>query len=77
MFIITLAGVADSVPAILLFWTAKALFGFAIRMVRADAAYWTAGILTLVLYGLRSWPAIDYNLCQLGKKFIASLEFLN
>lgn len=76
MFLVTPANVADSLPAIGLLWAAKALFGFAIRVVRADAAYWTTAILAFILYGLRAWPAIDYNLRRLGKKFIASLEFL-
>lgn len=77
MFMVTPANVSDSVPAILLLVAAKTLFGLTIRVVRADAAYWTTAILAFILYGLQAWPAIDYNLRRLGKKFIASVEFLN
>jgi hypothetical protein len=77
MFMITPANVADSVPAILLLLVTKALFGLAIRVVRADAGYWTTAILAFILYGLQAWPAVDYNLRRLGKKFIATPEFLN
>jgi hypothetical protein len=76
IFMVTLANVHDSLPAIPLLWAAKALFGFAIRVVRADAAYWTAAILAFILYGLQAWPAFDYNLRRLGKKFLATPEFL-
>ena len=53
-----------------------ALLGFLIRVVRADAAYWTNAILAFILYVLQAWPAVDYNLRRLGKKFIAPLDFL-
>jgi hypothetical protein len=75
MFAVTPANVADNVPAILLLLAAKVLFGLGIRVVRADAAYWTEAILIFILFGLRAWPAIDYNLRRLGKKFLVSLEF--
>lgn len=75
MFTITPANVADSVPAILLLLAAKVLFGLGIQVVRADAAYWTKTFLTFILFGLRAWPAVDYNLRRLGKKFLISLEF--
>jgi hypothetical protein len=76
IFMVTPANVHDSVPAILLLAAAKTLFGLTIRVVRADAAYWTTAILAFILYGLQAWPAVDYNLRRLGKKFIASVEFL-
>jgi hypothetical protein len=76
MFIITPANVHDSVPAMMLLWSVKILYGFTVRVVRADAAYWTANILRFILFWMQAWPAIDYNLRRMGKKFVASLEFL-
>jgi hypothetical protein len=77
IFSITPASVSDSVPAILLLWAAKMLYGFTVQVVRADAAYWTVNILRFILFWMRAWPGIDYNLRRMGNKFVASLEFLH
>jgi hypothetical protein len=76
MFAVTPANVNDSVPAILLLLAVKMLYGFAVQVVRADAAYWTANILHFILFWMKAWPAVDYNMRRVGKKFVASLEFL-
>ena len=77
LFIVTPANVHDSVVAIPLFRAVKALYGFAIRIVRADAAYWNYAFLGFIRAVLHATFVIDYNLRKSGKKFLAELFFLS
>jgi hypothetical protein len=77
LFIVTPANVHDSVVAIPLFRAVKVIYGFAIRIVRADAAYWNYAFLGFIREVLHATFVIDYNLRKSGKKFLATLFFLS
>lgn len=77
LFVVTPANWHDSVVAISLFRAVKALYGFAIRIVRADAAYWNCAFLGFIRHVLHATFVIDYNLRKSGKKFLAELFFLD
>lgn len=77
LFMVTPANWHDSVVAIPLFRAVKALYGFTIRIVRADAAYWNYAFLGFIRQVLRATFVIDYNLRKSGKKFLAELFFLS
>jgi hypothetical protein len=77
LFIVTPANVHDSVMAIPLFRAVKAIYGFTIRIVRADAAYWNYAFLGFIREVLHATFVIDYNLRKSGKKFLATLFFLS
>ncbi|CAG0999184.1 hypothetical protein ANRL2_03860 [Anaerolineae bacterium] len=62
LFIVTPANVHDSVVAIPLLRAVQALYGFAIRIVRADAAYWNCAFLGFISEVLHATFVIDYNL---------------
>lgn len=77
LFIVTPAQVNDGIVAVPLFRAVKALYGFAIRIVRADAAYWNYAFLSFIRTVLHATFVIDYNLRKGGKKFLATLFFLS
>lgn len=76
LFVVTPANWHDSRVAIPLFWMVRALYGFTIRIVRADAAYWNYAFLGFLRHTLHATFVIDYNLRGGGKKFLAELFFL-
>lgn len=76
LFIVTPANWHDSRVAIPLFWAVRAIYGFTIRIVRADAAYWNYAFLGFIRHTLHATFVIDYNLRGRGKKFLAELFFL-
>lgn len=77
LFIVTPANVHDSVVAIPLLRTVQAIYGFAIRIVRADAAYWNYAFLGFIRTVLQATFVVDYNLRKSGKKFLATLFFIS
>jgi len=77
MFLVTPANVQECVLAIPLLVLAVAFFGFSITLVRADAGYFTYPILNFIRTVLHASFMIDYNLRRRGKKFLATLFFLN
>lgn len=77
MFAVTDARRHDSQMAIPLLAATKAMFSLAVKVVRADAAYWSQEIRDYVSQVLKAKPFIDYNVGRSGKKWLASLEFLN
>jgi hypothetical protein len=77
MFLVTPANAQECVLAIPLLVLAVACFGFSITLVRADAGYFTYPILNFIRMVLHASFMIDYNLRRRGKKFLATLFFLN
>lgn len=77
MFLVTPANRQESVFAIALLKLAVACFDLSIRIVRADAGYFTIPILAFIRIRLRASAMIDYNLRRKGKKFLATLFFLD
>lgn len=77
MFLVTPANAQESVWAIPLLVLAVAFFGFSITLVRADAGYFTYPLLNFIRTALHASFMIDYNLRRRGKKFLATLFFLN
>jgi len=76
LFVLTPANWHDSLMAIPLFRAVKILYGFAIRIVRADAAYWNYAFLGFIRHTLHATFMIDYNLRKTGKKCLAELFFI-
>jgi hypothetical protein len=72
MVAITPGNVSDSVLAIPLLWAGKVVFGFWIRVVRADAAYHTKKITAFVQVILGAVFVVDQNPRRKGKKQIES-----
>ena len=77
MFLVTSANRQESLVAIPLLVLAVACYGFSIVLVRADAGYFTYPILNFIRVVLRAGFVIDYNLRRRGKRFLATLFFLN
>lgn len=59
LFVVTPANWHDSVVAIPLFRAVKALYGFAIRIVRADAAYWNYAFLGFIALQRQVFNAVS------------------
>jgi len=76
MFLVTPANCAESVLAIPLLVLAVACFGFTFTVVRADAGYFTYPLLNFIRTVLHAGFMVDYNLRRRGKKFLATLFFL-
>jgi hypothetical protein len=72
MVAVTPGNVSDSVLAVPLLWAAKVVFGFWIRVVRADAAYHTKKITWFVKVVLGAVFVVDQNPRRKGKKQIES-----
>jgi hypothetical protein len=77
MFLISPANRQESQFALALLSLAVACFGFSIQLVRADAGYFTPAILTFIRYVLKASWMIDYNLRRKGKRYLATLFFLD
>lgn len=77
MFLVTSANRQESLVAIPLLILAVTFFGFPIIVVRADAGYFTTPILNFIRVVLHAGWVIDYNLRRRGKRFLATLFFLD
>lgn len=77
MFLVTPANRQESLFAIPLLTLAVAFYGLAFTIVRADAGYFTYPILNFIRTVLGAGFMIDYNLRRKGKRFLATLFFVN
>lgn len=77
MFLVTPANRHDSPWAIALLSLTVLCFGFSITLVRADAAYFTTSIMWFIRSALQASFVIDYNLRRQGKRFLATLFFID
>lgn len=77
MFLVTPANRQDSPFAITLLSLAVLCFGFSITLVRADAGYFTYPIMGFIRSVLKASFVIDYNLRRKGKRFLATLFFID
>lgn len=77
MFLVTPANRQESVLAIPLLILAVVCFGFAFTIVRTDAGYFTYPILNFIRTVLHASFMINYNLRHRGKRFLATLFFVN
>jgi len=77
MFLVTPANRQDSPWAITLLTLAVTCFGFSITLVRADAGYFTTSIMWFIRSVLNASFVIDYNLRRKGKRFLATLFFID
>ena len=77
MFLVTPANRQELVIAIPLLSLMVLCFGFTIQLVRADAGYFTLPIMTFIRSVLRASFVIDYNLRRQGKRFLATLFFID
>ena len=76
LFVVTPANAHDGPLAIPMFMTVVALYGLRILIVRADAAYFNYDFLGFVHDVLRASVNVDYNLRRKGKRFLATLFFI-
>ncbi len=76
-FVVTPANISDGVMAIGLLAATVALYGFKVGVVWADAAYWNYAFLGFVRRVLGAVPVVDYNMRRKGKKFLATLFFVD
>jgi hypothetical protein len=77
LFLITPANRQESIAAIPLLALSVLLFALPITIVRADSGYFTTAIMTFIRDGLQATCMIDYNLRRKGKRFLATLFFLD
>ena len=77
MFLVTPANRQELVLAIPLLSLMVLCFGFTIQLVRADAGYFTLPIMTFIRWVLGASFVIDYNLRRKGKRFLATLFFID
>lgn len=77
MFLVTPANRQELIVAIPLLTLMVLCFGFTIRLVRADAGYFTTPIMTFIRCVLGASFVIDYNLRRQGKRFLATLFFID
>lgn len=77
MFLVTPANRHDSPVAMTLLALAVFCFGFSITLVRADAAYFTTALMWFIRSVLHASFVIDYNLRRKGKRFLATLFFID
>jgi hypothetical protein len=77
MFLVSPANRQESIFAIALLKLAVSFFNLSIRMVRADAGYFTIPILAFIHVVLGASSMIDYNLRRKGKRFLATLFFID
>ena len=77
MFLVTPANRQESAFAIALLKLAVSFFDLSILIVRADAGYFTHPILTFIHLVLGASSMIDYNLRRKGKRFLATLFFID
>jgi len=77
MFLVTPANCQESPLAIPLLVLTVGRFGFSVKVVRADAGYFTYALLNFIRVVLKASFVVDYNLRRRGKKFLATLFFLS
>jgi hypothetical protein len=77
MFLVTPANRQESLLAIPLLILALTCYGFAFTIVRADAGYFTYPILHFIRTVLHASFMVDYNLRRRGKRFLATLFFVD
>lgn len=77
VFVVTPANRQDSPFAITLLTLAVYCFGFSLTIVRADAGYFTTPIMLFIRLTLKASFVIDYNLRRQGKRFLATLFFID
>ena len=77
MFLVTPAHRQDSPFAIALLSLTILCFGCSISLVRADAGYFTTPIMWFIRSVLQASFMIDYNLRRKGKRFLATLFFID
>lgn len=77
MFLVTPANRQEMVVAIPLLALMVLCFGDTIQLVRADAGYFTIPIMTFIRTVLGASFVIDYNLRRQGKRFLATLFFVD
>jgi Transposase DDE domain len=77
MFLVTPANRQESLLALPLLILAVACYGFTFTIVRADAGYFTYPILNFIRTVLHASFMIDYNLRRRGKRFLATLFFVD
>jgi hypothetical protein len=76
LFLITPANRQESIAAIPLLALSVMLFALPITIVRADSGYFTTAIMAFIRHTLQASFMIDYNLRRRGKRFLATLFFL-
>ncbi|MDA8188233.1 MAG: transposase [Dehalococcoidales bacterium] len=76
LFVITPASVHEMAMAALLLLAAVLLYGLRVSVVYADSAYFSTPFIWLIRR-LGAIPIIDYNLRRQGKRFLATLFFLD
>ena len=76
LFVITPASFGEMVVAPCLLLAAVAIYGLPLAVVYADAAYHSRALCGLIR-ALGAIPVIDYQLRRLGKRFLATLFFLD
>lgn len=77
LFLLTPANRQESIVAIPLLALAVMLFNLPIALVRADSSYFTVAIMSFIRLTLNDSFVIDYNLRRRGKRFLATLFFLD
>jgi hypothetical protein len=77
MFLVTSANRQDSPFAITLLTLAAVCLQLPIALVRADAGYFTLPIMLFIRTVLKASFVIDYNLRRQGKRFLATLFFID
>lgn len=77
MFLVTPAHWQDSLFAITLLPLAAFCLGLPIAIVWADAGYFTLPLMGFIRTVLKASFVIDYNLRRQGKRFMATLFFID
>lgn len=77
LFLITPANRQEAIAAIPLLALSVLLFALPITIVRADSGYFTKAIMVFIRDALQATFMIDYNLRRRGKRFLATLFFLD
>jgi hypothetical protein len=76
MFLLSPANANDAPWAPRLMAVAHALFVLPVRVVRADAAYYTQAVLSFIITVLGAVPKVVYNPRRAGKKALVTLEWV-
>jgi hypothetical protein len=76
MFLVTPANRNDAPWAVLLLEMFRRCFALPVRVVRADAAYFTRQIIAYILSVLHAQPVVDINPRRRGKKALATLAYI-
>jgi hypothetical protein len=76
MFLVTPANRNDAPWAVPLLELVRRWFHLPIKVVRADAAYFTKVIIGYILCVLHAQPIIDFNPRRAGKKFVVTMGYI-